>query len=208
MTPEAWFAFALASVVLVAIPGPTVTLVVSYGLSEGRRAAWATVAGVALGDLVAMTLSLAGLGTVLAASAALFTALKWAGAAYLIYLGVCLWRSEPSALDAMPAPARVSGRRMFGHAFVVTALNPKSIVFFIAFLPQFISPAAPLLPQMIALGATFLALATVNAAVYALLADRIRGAIKAPSVMRAVNRLGGGALIGAGILTAALRRPV
>lgn len=205
MTIEIWLAFALASAVVVAIPGPTVTLVISYGLSEGRRAAWATVAGVALGDLLAMTLSLAGLGAMLAASAAFFAALKWAGAAYLIYLGLRLWRCAPEVPGAAAAGARP--RRMFGHAFAVTALNPKSIAFFIAFLPQFMSPAAPILPQTVALGATFLALATVNAAIYALLADRMRQAIKRPAVMRLINRIGGGALIGAGLLTAALRRP-
>src|SRR5258707_12041210 len=102
MSLETWFAFVLAASVLLAIPGPTVTLVIGYALGEGRRAAWATVAGVALGDFTAMTLSLLGLGAVLAASAALFTILKIAGAAYLVYLGVRLWRGPPLHPPAPP----------------------------------------------------------------------------------------------------------
>ena len=107
MTPELWVAYLTATAVLLAIPGPTVTLVVSYALAEGRRSALGTVAGVALGDLTAMSLSLAGLGAVLSTPAALFTALKWAGACYLVYLGVRMWRAcrrRPSATAARPPP--------------------------------------------------------------------------------------------------------
>src|SRR5581483_1998445 len=130
MTVQAWLAFVAAAAVLLAIPGPTVTLVIGYALGVGRRAAWATVAGVALGDFTAMTLSLLGLGAVLAASAALFTGLKWLGAGYLVYLGVRLWRAEP-VLDALGAADARSARAILGHAFAVTALNPKSILFFV-----------------------------------------------------------------------------
>ncbi|MBD0272940.1 MAG: LysE family translocator [Acetobacteraceae bacterium] len=217
MTPELWVAYLTATAVLLAIPGPTVTLVVSYALAEGRRSALGTVAGVALGDLTAMSLSLAGLGAVLSTSAALFTALKWAGACYLVYLGVRMWRAPPSppALGDGSTPAaataatrpRRSGLAMMGHAFAVTALNPKGIVFFVAFLPQFIRPTAPVVPQMLLLGGTFLVLATANAAAYALLAGGLRrAAVRSPRVLRAVNRVGGALLIGAGVMTAALRR--
>jgi threonine/homoserine/homoserine lactone efflux protein len=206
MTFELWLAFAAAAALLLAIPGPTVTLVIGYALGEGRRSAWATVAGVALGDFAALTLSLAGLGAVLAASASLFTLLKWLGAAYLVYLGIRLWRAEPSFDEAGAAGSGKSRRAMLGHAFLVTALNPKSILFFVAFLPQFIRPAAPALPQMAILGATFLVLATVNAALYAWLAGHIRHRIRQPRVLKAINRAGGGVLIAAGIATAAMRR--
>src|SRR4051812_19672722 len=138
MTVEAWLAFVGASIVLLAIPGPTVTLVVGYALGTGKRAVWATVAGVALGDFTAMTLSLLGLGAVLAASADLFTALKWIGAAYLVYLGIKLWRAEPMIGDAAGGEAGRSARGIMGHAFAVTALNPKGILFFVAFVPQFL----------------------------------------------------------------------
>jgi len=206
MTWELYAAYLAATIIVLTIPGPTVMLVVSYAMSEGRRSAWGTVAGVAAGDLTAMTLSLAGMGAVLSASADLFTALKWIGAGYLIYLGVRLWRTPPAVDAPTPAAGRRSATAMMGHAFAVTALNPKSILFFVAFLPQFIRADAPVLTQLFLLGATFLVLAVVNAAAYALLAGGIRDAVRRPSVLKTINRVGGGVLIGAGILTAALRR--
>jgi len=201
-------AFAAASAILLAIPGPTVLLVVSYALGHGKRAANACVAGVALGDFTAMTCSMLGLGALLAASAALFTALKWIGAAYLVYLGVKLWRApvaDPGTLGAATAP-RASARRIFLHVYAVTALNPKGIVFFVAFLPQFLDLGAPVLPQILIFEATFLALATLNALSYALMAAAARRTIRRPGVQRAVNRVGGTLLIGAGVAAAALKR--
>jgi threonine/homoserine/homoserine lactone efflux protein len=203
MSFELWLAFVGAAMVMLIIPGPTVVLVVGYALGQGRRAAWAVVAGVALGDFTAMTLSLLGLGAVLAASATLFTAVKLAGAAYLVYLGIRLWRARPSVeADGVPA-AEKSQRAMLGHAFAVTALNPKGIIFYVAFLPQFVDPAGAIIPQLIVLEATLVTLATLNAAAYAVLAGRARGAIRRPDVLRTVNRIGGGLLMTAGLATAA-----
>ena len=195
MSLEAWIAFTIAAGILLAIPGPTIMLVVGYALGRGRSTAWSTVPGVALGDLVAMTASLVGLGAILATSAMLFTILKWAGAAYLIYLGISLWRAAPMLGAAEPETDRRDQWRMFGHSFAVTALNPKSIVFFIAFLPQFI-----------VMELTFLTLAVANAAIYAILAGTARDTFRRPSVLKAVNRVGGGLLIGAGTLVAATGR--
>ena len=204
---ELWLAFAVASAALLAIPGPTVMLVVSYALGAGRRSGLATVPGVTLGDFTAMTISLLGAGAVLAASATLFTVLKLAGALYLIWLGVQLWRTKPApeaqAAAARPAPLR----RMFWSAYLVTALNPKSIVFFIAFVPQFVDPAQPAIAQFAVLEATFLALAAANAALWAVLASRMRAIFQRPAARRRVNRIGGGFLIAAGLLTAAARAP-
>jgi threonine/homoserine/homoserine lactone efflux protein len=202
---EHWLAFTAAAAILLAIPGPTVLLVVSYTLAQGRRASVATVAGTALGDFTAMTASMLGLGALLAASATLFTALKWAGAAYLVWLGIRLWRAPPVA-PGLPGAAAVPARRMFLHAYAVTTLNPKSIVFFMAFLPQFLDTGAPLLPQMIVLETTFLVLATANAAAYALAAAAARRHIRRAAVQRAVNRVGGSLLIGAGVAAFAWRR--
>jgi threonine/homoserine/homoserine lactone efflux protein len=205
MSFEHWLAFVAASVILLAIPGPTVLLVVSYALGHGRRYAAATVAGVALGDLTAMTGSLLGLGALLAASADLFTAVKWAGAAYLVYLGLKLWRApvgDPGQADI----SETRPGRIFAHAYVVTALNPKGIVFFVAFLPQFLDMTRPLLPQTAILVATFVSLATINAALFGLMASSARRTIRRPSAQRLVNRIGGSFLIGAGLLTAAWRR--
>jgi len=205
MTFELWLAFVLAASILLAIPGPTVMLVVGYALGGGRRSAWATVAGVALGDFTAMTLSMLGLGALLAASAALFTALKWIGAAYLVYLGIRLWRAPATLADDAGAGER-SPFGMLAHAFVVTALNPKSMAFFVAFLPQFMRATDPLPPQMLVLESTFILLAALNAAVYAALAQRLRGAVGRPAVLKWLNRTGGAILIGAGLATAAMKR--
>ncbi|MFT5343213.1 MAG: threonine/homoserine/homoserine lactone efflux protein [Paracoccaceae bacterium] len=205
---DLWLTFVAASVVLLMIPGPTILLVLSYALSKGRSVALASAAGVALGDLVAMTASLVGLGALVMASATLFVVLKWVGAAYLIWLGVKLLRSAPSAgLDSITTGRDVTARGVFGHAAAVTALNPKSIAFFIAFVPQFLTPGTPLMPQFAILIATFVGLATLNALAYALLADRLRSTIARPSVITGLTRTGGVALIGMGLATALLRRP-
>jgi threonine/homoserine/homoserine lactone efflux protein len=209
MSVELWLAFVAASVVMLAIPGPTILLVISYALGHGRRAARATVAGVALGDFTAMTASMLGLGVLLATSAALFTTLKWIGAAYLIYLGVKLWRAPVSIGEATADSDNLSKERplrIFLHTYVVTALNPKSIIFFVAFLPQFMDSAQPWLPQMLIFESTFLVLATLNATFYALLASMARKSIRKPSVQRAVNRVGGSLMIGAGVLAAGWKR--
>jgi threonine/homoserine/homoserine lactone efflux protein len=205
MTLVAWLAFAAASVVLLLIPGPTVILVVSYALTQGRRVALRVAVGVALGDFLAMTLSLAGLGAILAASAALFTGLKWIGAAYLVYLGIRLWRAEPRLADAGAEADRAS-RGIFGHAFIVTALNPKSIAFFVAFVPQFIDHDAALLPQLVVMEATFVTLAALNALAYALAADRLRLRVRRPGVLKWMNRAGASCLVGMGVATAAINR--
>lgn len=202
MSPETWIAFLATASVMLLIPGPTILLVIGQSLGGGRRAALPLVAGVAAGDLVAMSLSLAGLGALLATSAALFTLLKWAGAAYLVYLGVRLWRAPVAPGAAAPLGARAAWRQ----AFLVTALNPKSIAFFVAFVPQFLDPARPFLPQAAILVASFVSLAAANALFYALLAGRLSGAVRRPGVRRALNRAGGGMLVGAGLATAALRR--
>jgi len=206
MSVEAWFAFAAASMVLLVIPGPTILLVVSYALGQGRRSGLATVAGVALGDFTAMTASMLGLGVLLAASSALFTGLKWIGAAYLVYLGVKLWRAPVEAGAAPESAPAVPPLRMVLHTYAVTALNPKSIVFFVAFLPQFVDPARPFLPQILVMEATFLVLATLNATLYALTASAAGRAVRRPDVRRVINRLGGSMLVAAGLATAAWRR--
>ena len=205
MSIELWLAFVVACIPLLAVPGPTVLLVVSYALSRGKSSAWATVPGVALGDFTAMTVSLIGAGAVLAASATLFTALKLIGAAYLIWLGIKLWRSDPETGAFDNAEAAGSTKEMFWSAYIVTALNPKSIVFFVAFVPQFVNTSASTLHQFVVLEITFLVLATISAALWAVLAGQARLKLRQPKTLKLVNRTGGGFLIGAGIITAAIR---
>lgn len=207
MDPLTWGAFVAASVALLMIPGPTILLVVSYAIGQGRRVAMSTALGVALGDLVAMSASLAGLGALVLASATAFTVVKWLGAAYLIWLGVRLFRSARGAgLAEVPEGAVPGQGRVFWHACAVTALNPKSIGFFIAFVPQFIDPAEAILPQFAILVGTFVGLAALNALAYALLAARLRGMIARPAVIAGLTRAGGAALVAMGLATLSLRR--
>lgn len=206
MSFELWLAFVAASTALLMIPGPTVLLVLSYALSQGRRVAVASATGVALGDFIAMTASLLGLGALVLASATLFTVLKWIGALYLVWMGLKLLRAPRSeGLDTV-ATVDTTPRKVLGHTAAVTALNPKSIAFFIAFVPQFVSVDAPLAPQFTILITTFVGLAALNALTFALLADRLRMTIKRPSVITWLTRSGGVALVGMGVMTATLRR--
>ena len=204
MTLSLWLAFVAASSILLIIPGPTVLLVVSYALGQGWRTALPMAIGVALGDFTAMTLSMLGLGALLAASATLFGVLKWIGAAYLVWLGVKLWRAG-GTLEAAPRTDAVSAAKMLGHAWLVTALNPKSITFFVAFLPQFLDRHADFWTQMLIFETTFPALAFANAFGYALIAARARNVVRNPKAIRIFNRTGGTLLVGAGIATVAMR---
>jgi threonine/homoserine/homoserine lactone efflux protein len=205
MAFDHWLAFVAASVVLLAIPGPTVLLVISYTIGHGRKPAAAIVAGVALGDLTAMTASMLGLDAILATSAATFTALRWIGGAYLVYLGIKLWHAPVETAAAGEVP-QVRPLRMLAHTYAVTALNPKSIVFFVAFVPQFLDATRPFLPQVVTLEATFVILATLNASLFALLAFAARRTMRQPRWQRAVNRTGGSLLVGAGLLALGWRK--
>jgi threonine/homoserine/homoserine lactone efflux protein len=205
MSLDHWLAFVAASAVLLAIPGPTVLLVISYALGHGRKPAAAIVAGVALGDLTAMTASMLGLGAVLATSAMIFTALRWVGGAYLVYLGIKLWRAPVQTMTVENAPP-VRPLRMLAHAYAVTALNPKAIIFFVAFVPQFLDATRPFWSQVVTLEATFVTLAILNATFFALVASAARRTLRQPRVQQAVNRTGGSLLIGAGLFAIGWRK--
>jgi threonine/homoserine/homoserine lactone efflux protein len=182
--------------------------VISYALTHGRRANVALVAGVALGDSTALLLSLVGLGAVLAASAVAFTAVKWAGGLYLIYLGLKMLRGSAVSLPAEGAAPAVleSHGRVFLNTWLVTALNPKGIVFFIAFLPQFIRPGADVGAQLWVFAITFVVLATLNAALYAIFAASARKFLATPRAMRGFNLAGGSLLTAAGVWALFARR--
>jgi len=206
MPLDLWLTFVAATIALLLIPGPTVLLVLSYALTKGRSVAVASAGGVALGDLIAMSASLAGLGAIVLASAVAFTVIKWMGAAYLVYLGIKLIRSAKDADFNIPQAEDITPARVFRHTAAVTALNPKSIAFFIAFVPQFITPHAPLAPQFAILITTFVTLGGLNALLYALAADKLRRTITRPGILPWITRAGGGTLIAMGVLTATLRR--
>ena len=197
MSLETWLAFAAASAVLLVIPGPTILTVISYSVAHGGRANAPLVAAVALGDSTALVLSLLGLGALLAASAFAFTVVKLVGGIYLIYLGIKLLRSGVSpGIGAPQAPA--SRWRLFANTYLVTALNPKGIVFFVAFLPQFINPAGDVPRQLWLLAITFIVMATANAALYAVFAASARRLLASASAQRRFNFAGGALLSAAG----------
>ncbi|MEO3427579.1 LysE family translocator [Pelagibius sp. CAU 1746] len=198
-----WIAFVGASAALLAVPGPVVMLLLGYTLGYGRKAAAAAVPGVLLGDFTAMTVSLLGAGAVLSASASLFMILKLAGAGYLVWLGIKLWRSDATA--TAKSTQGYSRKKAFCDAFMVTALNPKDIVFFVAFLPQFISASQPILPQIVVIEATFLGLIVISNAAWILLGGTLSHHLRNPRHIRVAHRFGAGWLVGAGALTALTR---
>jgi threonine/homoserine/homoserine lactone efflux protein len=207
MPIELWLAFVAASAVLLIIPGPTILTVISYSMSHGRRANVPLIAAVALGDSTALVVSLLGLGALLATSAFWFTVVKWVGGLYLLYLGIRLMRAGITSTE-MAAPAAPSSRwRLFANTYLVTALNPKGIVFFVAFLPQFISPAADVTRQMWVLAVTFVAMAALNATLYAVFAGSARKLLSSPRAQRRFNLTGGSLLSAAGLWALMARRP-
>ena len=168
---ETLLAFALASLVLVAIPGPAVVYIVARGVTQGRAAAVVSTLGVETGMLVHIAAAAGGVSALVTRTAVTFTAVKIVGAAYLLWLAVSALRSRDVEDDTAASRPR-SLRRLFVHGFAVSALNPKVAIFFLAFLPQFIDPArGRVLLQTVVLGAVFLAIATVSDLTYALLSS-------------------------------------
>ena len=208
MSLHLWLAFVAASAMLLIIPGPTILTVISYSVAHGKRANVPLVAAVALGDSTALVVSLLGLGALLATSAFWFTAVKWVGGLYLLYLGIKLLRAgiSPAVLAAPAAPG--SRWRLFANTYLVTALNPKGIVFFVAFLPQFIDPRANVTHQLWVLALTFVSMAALNATLYAVFAGSARRLLASPRAQRRFNLAGGSLLSAAGVWALLARRPV
>ncbi len=205
MTLHAWLAFVGASILILLIPGPTILLVIGDSLANRGRSALSTVAGVATGDITAMAVSLAGAGALLSASATAFTVLKLVGGAYLIYLGLKsilgARKLRDGTADAeLPVPPK-SARRRFLSAWAVTALNPKSIVFFVAFVPQFMAADQTFLSQSLVLLPTFVCLATLNAAMYAFAARLLARRLTSAAAQRRFGYAGGAVMVGAGAVT-------
>jgi threonine/homoserine/homoserine lactone efflux protein len=200
MDPSTWAAFVATSAALLVIPGPTVALVVSHALSAGGRAAAPLAFGVLLGHLTAMTLSLLGMGAVLASSETLFLGLRSLGAAYLVVLGLRLWLA-PRAPGGGPAVRTFVEHRLIWQAWLVTAINPLSLMFFIAFLPQFFDPERSFPTQMLIFEVTFLALAFANSLCYAMLAGRAGRVTASTGLLRTVRAMAGTMLSGAAGIT-------
>jgi threonine/homoserine/homoserine lactone efflux protein len=199
MSIQVWLAFAAASAVVLIIPGPTVLTVVSYSMAQGRRASLPVVAGVALGDATAVTVSILGLGALLAASAAVFTLIKLAGGLYLLYLGIRLLRAGVKLAEMTVRVTPDSRRRLFFNTWLVTALNPKSIVFFVAFLPQFVNRSGDVAQQLFVLAATFVVMAAMNATAYSTFAASANRLLTSRRAQRSFNLAGGSLLTAAGV---------
>ncbi|MEV6426509.1 LysE family translocator [Nocardia sp. NPDC051463] len=194
-------AFALAALVIVVIPGPNVLFAIGRALTLGRRPALLSVLGATLGSTVPLTAVVLGLGTILAASAILFTLIKIAGAAYLIYLGVMAIRDRKQMAAALESAAeKPAAGRIVRQGFVVGATNPKAYVFLGAVLPQFAVPEAGALPmQLLLLGAVCLAIQVVSDSSWALLAGTARSwFVRSPRRLEAVGSTGGLMIIGVG----------
>lgn len=202
-------AFVGASLVLALTPGPAVVYIIARTVAQGRAGGLASVLGVALGNLANAIGAALGLAALFAVSSTAFTVVKWAGAAYLVYLGIRMWRAPAASADGpVPAVAAQSARRVFRDGFVVAVLNPKTTLFFAAFLPQFLDAHGSPLLQTLALGAVFCAIAGCTDILYVLLASLVGPRLSRAS-RHAVwgNRLAGTSFIGLGLLTALGSRP-
>lgn len=200
MSFDVWLAFAVASAIVVVIPGPNIVLTVTYAIRSGMRSGIATVPGQVLGAFIGMTASLAGAGAVLAASVGLFTAMKVVGALYLLWLAYKLWTAPVEAIRTQEDAPDQGLWRLFRQSTLISALNPKGPVFYMAFVPQFIDPSQPAFAQFAILTATFLAVAGVNGIGWLVLASAWRERLRGPFVMRVINRIGALCLGAAGVL--------
>jgi homoserine/homoserine lactone efflux protein len=203
MNIELFTTFVLITLVLVVTPGPIVTLLISTGATQGVRAALTTVVGTTLGNAILLTAIAFGLNWVLANALVLFEALRWAGAAYLVWLGVQAWRHGGKA----GAGLSPSGRVHFTRGLLVALSNPKTIVFFTAFLPQFIDPNLPAGRQLAAMCAVSALLAAMTDSTWAVAAGLGRAWFVKPARARLLARLSGSVLIGGGIWLSLARRP-
>ena len=203
---DSLLAFGLASVVLLLIPGPAVTYIVNRSVSDGRSIAFASVAGLELGNFVHVIAATVGLSAVLAASATAFTVVKWLGALYLIGIGIKTLWTKPKPL--IGESARLSYRRAFTQGVIVNILNPKVALFFLSFLPQFIDTGrGPAWSQALVLGSLFTALGIVMDGTWALLASAVRELLLRGRALAWIRRwFSGSMFIGLGLIAARAQR--
>jgi homoserine/homoserine lactone efflux protein len=203
MPIELYLAFIAATVILMAIPGPNVALIVANSVAHGTRFGLLTVAATSAAVIVHLGLTVAGATAVLNFLAASFDWLRWAGVAYLVYLGITTWRA-PVADLAQTQPQARSAHVIFARGFLVGLTNPKTLLFYGAFFPQFITPGPDAGHQLLLLAVTFLMVAIVCDSLWAILAGRLRALLVAHT--RLLNRLTGALLVGAGVGLAMARR--
>lgn len=198
-SPTTFALFALATFALTVSPGPGVLYVVARTLGQGRAAGFASMLGIESGEVLWLGATATGLAALLETSTAALTALRWAGAAYLVFLGVQRWRRavEP------PSPAPSALGRVFAQGTLTQILNPKVAIFFVAFLPQFLDPARPLVPQVAALGILYIAIAVTVDASYVLAASAARRLLRSPTAQRRTARASAATYVALGLGAAA-----
>jgi threonine/homoserine/homoserine lactone efflux protein len=204
---QLWSLFAVTETVLCFVPGPAVLLVLSQAISRGTRMAILSILGIVAANTLYFVLSATGIGAVLLASYELFFAIKWIGAAYLVWLGLNAFFGT-SKLLSVPAAAESapSGTRMFFNGFILQMSNPKALIFFTALVPQFIDPRAPVWPQMLILAVTSVAIEFLVQLFYATLAGRATAVLTRPRFAAVTDRVAGSLLIAAGAGLAVIRR--
>jgi len=204
MELHVYLAFVVATTIMIALPGPSVLLTVAHSISFGWQRALSTVAGATMGIAVQLIVAAVGLTSLLNVAAEAFEWLRWAGAAYLVYLGIKQWRSasEPLEFDA----SSVSKTNLFVQGLVITIPNPKSLIFIAAFLPQFIDAARPLGMQFAFIVPTFLVITFSVTSVWALVAGKVREFLRSQRAFQSVLRTAGGLMIIAGMGLALARR--
>jgi len=200
IAPHIFLTFTLSVAALMLVPGPNVALITANSISHGVRSGLLTVAGTATAMLFQLTITAFGMGAVLSAAGPWFVALRWLGAAYLLYLGTQAWRRPPATLSATAAPAP---QKIFRRAVLVSLTNPKTLFFYGAFFPQFITPTRPIPPQLVLLSATFLAIALTIDSLWAITAHHARNWLARRATL--ANRTSGTILIGAGLAIAFTR---
>ena len=203
MNVELFTAFILITIVLIITPGPIVTLVISTGATQGMRAALTTVAGTTLGNALLLTAIAFGLSWVLANAVILFEVLRWVGAAYLVWLGFQAWRHAGKSGPALAQRSHVH----FTRGLLVALFNPKTTVFFTAFLPQFIDPSLPVGRQLAVMCVVSVILAAMTDSTWAVAAGLGRAWFVKPARAKFLGRLSGTVLIGGGVWLSLARRP-
>ncbi len=205
MSVELYLAFVLATVILIAMPGPNVTLIVAHALAHGPRRALATVIGTECAQAVQLGFVALGMTTLILTFAQVFEWVRWIGVVYLIWLGVQRWRAT-ARVSTPDLPELMRPSTLFWQGFLVGITNPKTWLFYAAFFPQFVDPAAAVGPQLALISVTYLVIATVLDFGYALLAGRARGWIRIGRRQHVADRVSGTLLIGAGLWLAFARR--
>jgi homoserine/homoserine lactone efflux protein len=203
LNPELFAAFLLITLVLVVTPGPIVTLVIATGATQGIRAALTTVFGTVAGNALLVASIAFGLTWILKSSVLLFEAIRWAGAAYLVWLGLQAWRNAGLESERPPPPGKVH----FGRGFLVALSNPKTIAFFTAFLPQFVDPNLPAESQLAIMCAVSVVMAAITDSGWAVAAGLGRAWFVAPARAKLLGRASGAVLIGGGVWLSLARRP-